>query len=97
MPDSLTVGSERLVAGMRNARIISQAVLLMSDGTLSDPTPLAVEHVAADPGVKAKHAFVLHFAENDCYCKLMAELGPAVKCYSCIARAALKTWEQGDV
>ncbi len=89
MTDALKTGAERLVA------MLSEHAIGMDE---------QLDSIVSDPGVKAKHAFVLHFAEMDCCCEKMERLlrdlfGPGsqpFKCYSCLARAALKLWEHGD-
>ena len=87
MPDTLTTGAVRL--GKRFWGLDAQHT--------------CADVIAADPGVKAQHAFVLHFAELDCCCEQMERLlrdlagpdSPPFKCYSCLARIVIKKWEDG--
>ena len=90
--DPLTTGSKRLAANLKD------------EGLPVDMPDCWGEFIAADPGVKAQHAFVLHFAELDCCCNQMERLlsdlagpdSPPFKCYSCLARIVLEKWEYGD-
>ena len=97
MSDALWTGTKRLAlvaaANVEEIDMSGEEVHVIID-------PVAF---ASDPGVKAKHAFVLHFAELDCCCNQMERLlrdlaGPdssPYKCYSCLARIVLETWEHG--
>ena len=89
MTDALTTGAERLAVDVVAAADVADKEVRYA--------------IAADPGVKAQHAFVLHFAELDCCCEQMERLlrdlagpdSPPFKCYSCLARIVIKKWEDG--